>query len=80
MAEMGHDDPILLYGHVSFDVGVHVICVLFFKGEQVLLVYNSVKQILSFKVHLSIHAWVVISGLTLSLTTHIMYISVLPGF
>ena len=77
---MGHDDPILLYEHVSFDVWVHAICALCFKGEQVLLVYNCVKQLLSFKVHLSIHVGVVISGPILSLTTDIMYISVFPGF
>ena len=77
---MGHDDPILLYGHVSFGVWVHVICVLFFKVEHVLLMSNCVKQLLSFKVHLSIHAGVAISSPILSLTTDIMYISVFPGF
>ena len=39
-----------------------------------------VKELLSFKIHQSIHAGVVISGLILSLTTDIMYISVFPGF
>ena len=39
-----------------------------------------VKQLLSFKIHQSIHAGVVISGPILSLTTDIMYISVFPGF
>ena len=53
---MGCDDPILLYGHVSFDAQVHAICVLFFKGEHVLLKFNCVKQLLSFKGHLSTHA------------------------
>ena len=78
--EMGCDDPILLYGYVSFDAQACAICVLFFKGEQVLLFYNCVKQLLTFKVHLSIHAGVVTSGLILSLTTDILYISVFPGF
>ena len=77
---MGRDDPILLYGHMSFDAWVHAICVFFFKVEHVLLMSNCVKQLLSFKVHLSIHAGVVISGLILSFTTDIMYISVFPGF
>ena len=77
---MGHDDPILLYGHVSFDAQAYAICTLCFKGEQVLLFYDCVKWLLLFKVHLSIHAGVVISGLILSLTTDIMYISVFPGF
>ena len=63
---MGHDDPILLYGHVFFDAWVHAICVLFFKVEHVLLMSNCVKWLLSFKVHLSICAGVVISGLILS--------------
>ena len=39
-----------------------------------------VKQLLSFKIHQSIHAGVVISGPILSLTTDIMYISMFPGF
>ena len=65
---------------MSFDAQVHAICVLFFKVERVLLMSNYVKQLLSFKVHLSIHAGDVISGLILSLTTDIMYISVFPGF
>ena len=77
---MGHDDPTLLYGHVSFDVQACAICLLFFKVEHVLLMFNCVKQLLSFKVHLSIHAGVAISGLILSLTIDIMYISVFPGF
>ena len=53
---MGHDDPILLYRHVSFDAWAHTICVLFFKAELLLLMSNCVKWLLSFKVHLSIHA------------------------
>ena len=57
-AEMGHDDPILLYGCMSFDAWEHAICVLFFKVELVLLMSNCVKQLLSFKVHLSVHAGV----------------------
>ena len=77
-AEMGHDDPILLYGHMSFDVQVHTICV--FKVEHVLLMSNCVKWLLLFKVHLSIHAGVAISGPIVSLITDIMYISVFPGF
>ena len=77
---MGHDNPILLYGCVIFDARVHTICVLFFKDEHVLLMSNCVEWLLSFKGHLSIHAGVVISGLILSLTTDIMYISVFPGF
>ena len=79
-AEMGCDDSILLHGHMSFDLQTCAICVLFFKVEHVLLMSNCVKWLLSFKVHLSIHAGVVISGLILSLTTDIMYISVFPGF
>ena len=39
-----------------------------------------VRWLLSFKIHQSIHAGVAISGLILSLTTDIMYISVFPGF
>ena len=77
---MGHDDPILLYECMSFDVQAHAICVLFFKGEQVLLFYNCVKWLLLFKVHLSMHAGVAISCPILSLTTDIMHISVFPGF
>ena len=77
---MGHDDSILLQGCMSFDAWVCAIYVLFFKGEYVLLMSNCVKQLLTFKVHLSIHAGVVISGVILSLTTDIMYISVFPGF
>ena len=77
---MGHDDPILPYGYVCFDAWTHAICVLFFKVQHVLLVSNYVKWLLSFKVHLSICSGVVISGLILSLTTDIMYISVFPGF
>ena len=77
---MGCDDPILLYGHVPFDVQACTRCVLFFKVEHVLLVSNCVKQLLLFKVHPSIHAGVVMSGLILSLLTDIMYISVFPGF
>ena len=53
---MGHDDLILLYEHMSFDVQAHAICVLFFKVEQVLLLSNCVKWLLMFKVHLSINA------------------------
>ena len=41
---------------------------------------NFLKWLLSFKLHLSIHAGVVISGLILIFTTDIMYISVFPGF
>ena len=78
-AEMGLDDPKLLSVHVSFDGQVCAICVLFFKVEHVLLLYNCLKQLLSFKVHLSIHAGVAISGLILSFTTDIIYISVFPG-
>ena len=55
-AEMGLDDPILLYGPVAFDAWVCAIYVLFFKGEHVLLMSNCVKQLLSFKVHLKFHA------------------------
>ena len=77
---MGHDDPISLYWCMSFVTWVSAICVLFFKVEHVLLMSNSVKQLLLFKVHLSIHAGVAISGLILSLTTDIMYISVFLGF
>ena len=77
---MGSDEPILPYGHVSFDAWACAIYVLFFKGKHVLLMSNCVKWLLSFKVHLSIHTGVVISGLILSLTTDIMYISVFPGF
>ena len=77
---MGCDDPISLYGHMSFDVQMCAICVLFFKAENVLLMSNCVKWLLSFKIYLSFHAGVVISGLILSLTTDIMYISVFPGF
>ena len=79
-AEMGCADPILLIGHLSFDAWVHAICVLFFKVKHMLLMSNCVKWLLMFKVHLSIHAGVVISGLILSLTTDIMYISVFPRF
>ena len=39
-AEMGLNDPNILSGHVSFDGRVHVICVLYFKDEQVLLLEN----------------------------------------
>ena len=53
---MGCDDLILLYGHMSFDACVCAICVLFFKVKQVPLMSNCVKQLLTFKVHLSIHA------------------------
>ena len=77
---MGHDDPILLYGHVSFDVWACDICVLFFKGEHMLSMSNCVKWLLMFEVHLSIHVGVAISGPILSLTTDIMYISMFPGF
>ena len=77
---MGYDDPILLYRHVSFDAWAFAICVLFFKVEHVLLMSNCVKWLLSFKIHLSIHAVVAMSGLILSLTTDIMYISVFHGF
>ena len=77
---MGCDDRILLYGCMTFDPWVCAICVLFFKVEQVLLMSNCVEQLLSFKIHLSFHAGVVISGLILSLTTDIMYISVFHGF
>ena len=38
---MGLDDPKLLSGYVSFDGQACAICVLFFKGEQVLLLGNS---------------------------------------
>ena len=54
--EMGCDDPRLLYGHMSFDVQVHAICVLFFKVEPRLLTSNCVKWLLLVKEHLSIHA------------------------
>ena len=77
---MGHDDPILLYGCMSFDVQVHAIYVLFFKVEHVLLMSNCVKWLLSFKVHLSMHAGVAISGPILGVTTNIIYISVFPVF
>ena len=77
---MGLDYPKLLLMCVSFDGQACAICAVFFKVEHVLLLYNCVKQLLSFKVHLSIHAGVAISGLILSLTTDIMYISVFPGF
>ena len=77
---MGHDDPILLYGCMSFDAWAGAICVFFFKVEHVIFMSNCVKQLLSFKVCLSIHVGVVISGLILSLTTDIMYISMFPGF
>ena len=77
---MGCDDPILLYGSMSFDALACAICELCFKGEQVLLFHNCGKWLLSFKVHLSIHAGVAISGPIISLTTDIMYISVFPGF
>ena len=77
---MGHDDPILPYGHMSFDAWACAICVLFFKVEHVLLMPNCVKWLLSFKVPLLIHAVVVIFGLILSLPTDVMYISVFPGF
>ena len=53
---MGCDDPILLCGCMSFNAWVHAICVLFFKVDHVLLMSNCVKWLLSFKVHLSIHA------------------------
>ena len=55
-------------------------CIPLQKVEHVILLYNCVKQQLSFTLHLSIHAGVTISGLILSLTTDIMYISVFPGF
>ena len=79
-AEMGCDDPILLYGHVSLDVQAHAICVFFFKVENVLLMSDCVKWLLLFKIHLSIHAGVAISGPILSFATDIMYISVFPEF
>ena len=77
---MGLDDSKLLLVHMSFDGQACAICSLFFKVEHVLLLYNFVKWLLPFKVHLSIHAGVAISGLILSLTTDIMHISVFPGF
>ena len=77
---MGPDDPKLLLVHVSFDGQACAICALFFKVEHVLLLYKCVKWLLSFKVHLSIHAGVAISGLILRHTTDIMYISVFPRF
>ena len=77
---MGCDGKILLYGYMFFDVQVCAICLLFFKVEHVLLMSNCVKELLSFKLHLSFHAGVALTGLILSLTTDIMYISVFPGF
>ena len=74
---MGLDDPKLLLGHVSFDGQACVTWVLYFKEWTGTIV---VKQLLSFKICQSIHAWVAISGLILSLTTDIMYISMFPGF
>ena len=61
---MGCDDPILLYGHMFFDVQACTICVLLFKVEHVLLMSNCVKQLVSFKVHLSIHSGVATPGLS----------------
>ena len=79
---MGCDDPILLYGCMSCDAWVHAICVLSFNVDHVLLMSNCVKGLLSFKVHLSIHAEVcnTWSNPKSSLTTDIIYISVCPGF
>ena len=72
---------------INIAIWVHVlwclscaICVLFFKVELVLLMSNSTKWLLSFKEHPSICAGVVMSGLILSFTTDIMYISMFPGF
>ena len=76
---MGLDDPKLLSVHMSFDGHVCAICAVFLKVEHVLL-YNCVNQLLLFRLHLSIHNGVAISGLILSHTTDIMYISVFPGF
>ena len=79
-AEMGLDDPKLVSVHVSFDVWVHAICALFFKGGQVLLFCNCVKWQLSFKViYLSIHRGAT-AGSILSLTTDNMHIIMFPGF
>ena len=41
---MDCDDPKLLSVHMSFDGQAHARCVLYFKGELVLLFYNYVKQ------------------------------------
>ena len=79
-AEMGLDDPKLLSVYMSFVGQEYAICVLFFKVEHVPLLYNCVKWLLLFRLHLYIHAGVAISGPVLSLTTDIMYISVFPGF
>ena len=65
---MGLDDPKLLSVHVSFDGLKCAICALFFKVEHVLLFYNCVKWLLSFRLHPSIHTGVVIFGPILSLT------------
>ena len=73
---MDCDDPKLLLGHGSFEGQPCAICVLYFKGEEVLLLGNGYCH----SKYMSIHAGVAISGPILSLTTDIMYISVFPGF
>ena len=77
---MGLNDPKLVSVHVSFDVLACAICAWPFKGELVLLCCSSVKQLLSFKVHLSINSQGAMAGSILSLTTDNMYIIVFPGF
>ena len=54
--KMGLDDPKLLSVCMSFDGWVCAICVLFFKGEQVLLFYNCVKWLLPSRAHQSINS------------------------
>ena len=74
---MGLDDPKLLLGWMSFDgQGMCHMGIVLQSWTSTIVV----KWLLSFKIHQSIHAGVVISGPILSLTTHIMYISVFPGF
>ena len=73
-------DPKLVAVCVSFDVWACAICARSFKGEQVLLFYNCVKQPLPLKVHLSFSTWGATAGLILSLTTDNMYIIMFPGF
>ena len=65
---------------MSFDGQAHAICVLFFKGKQVLWYYEGVKWLLSFNgtsIKQSLGYYI---SLTLSLTADITYISVFPGF
>ena len=54
---------------MSFDMCAPAICAWNFKGEQLVLFFNLVKQLLSFKVKRFIHVLGVVTGPILSLAT-----------